>query len=209
MPIIALPGVTAIARQQVLNPWEQALYNVLEDYFDKDQRKSNRHNVLSQVRLTDVINVNQPQIAIVGQQIVRANEMSFDILITDQQAKPIFIFEADGPSHLNPVQMHRDNVKDSLAKLADIPLFRVLVDGPLEHIEIVHAMADIADLEFDADYPVENHRGQLSAVNYGELRNRSKPHRLIEAADIELLLINHGWHFPPGWEFTTRYDLRD
>lgn len=135
--------------------------------------------------------------------------MSFDILITDQQAKPIFIFEVDGPTHQNPTQKNRGNVKDSLAKLANIPLFRVLVDGHLEHIEIVHAMADIRDLDFEANYSVQDSKGRLSTENYGEMRSRPRPRRLIEAADIELLLINYGWGFPSGWEYATRYDLRD
>ena len=174
------------------------MYNICEQYFYLDQRKSNRHPVLSQVRLTDVFDVSHVNI-----NGVMINAMSFDILIVDSEGNPRAVFEADGPSHSLSTQITRDALKDEIAKSAGIPVFRVLVEGLQTNMGIVRAQTDIADFHSELEYPVSNGK----YVQYTE-QNFPKQHRLIEAADIELCLIKANWKFPNGWEFATDYELR-
>lgn len=230
-PPIILPSGFICSRQQVLNSWEQTLYNLCEEYFYLRQRKSNRHPVLGQVRLTDAVKVNLPIIKSVQvpETIVEhikvpafkidiyVNAMSFDILITDGQGNPKVIFEADGKYHDKPeglscldaakayakvkdwaTQVTRDNYKDAIAKQAGISLFRVKVDGIQTHIDVVHAEADIKEFQRDLEYS----QFEYSVGNFPDQS------RVLEAADIELLLIRAEWSFPAGWDFVTHYELR-
>jgi len=197
-PSVTLPAGFSCSVKQVLNSWEQTLYNLCEEYFYLNQRKSNRHPVLSQVRLADAISISHPSIS--GMQI---NSMSFDILVTDSNGYPRVVFEADGPSHFGPVQIARDQIKDAIAKMVGIPVFRVTVDGMQTHIEVVHAEAGIKEFQRDLEYPlVRNGYIEYSQANFPDKK------RLLEAADLELCLIRAGWQFPTGWEFVTNYELR-
>lgn len=237
-PPITLPAGFNCSPKQVLNPWEQTLYNLCEEYFYRNQRKSNRHPVLSQVRLNDAITLSQPIIKNVPvpattigtihvpafSMPIHAYAMSLDILITDGAGQPKLIFEADGKYHAMPTaaqllqlnqkeayqlvedwlkQTTRDNYKDAIAEKAGIPVFRVTVDGLQTHIDVVHAEAGTEDFQLDLDYPTS----AGGYVNYSAPQF-AKHNRLLETADIELLLIRARWPFPPGWEFVTNYELR-
>lgn len=233
-PSILPPGFTC-SPQQVLNTWEQTLYNVCEEYFYLSQSKSNRHPVLSQVRLADAIKIAYP--IITGVQVpqtvvkgicvppfnidIHIHALSFDILITDGQGHPKVVFEADGKYHEEPelkgldnaaaqakvkdwaTQITRDKYKNAIAKEAGLLLFRVKVDGMQTHLDVVHAEAGIKDFGRDLHYSqVKN-----GYVEY-TLNNFPDQERIIEAADIELLLIRSAWSFPSKWDFVTDYELR-
>lgn len=233
-PRILPTGFTCSA-QQVLNSWEQTLYNVCEEYFYLRQSESIRHPVLSQVRLADAIKVSSP--IIFGVQVphtvvkgiclpsfkidIHVHALSFDILITDGQGHPKVVFEADGKYHEEPeleglsdanaiakvkewaTQVTRDMYKDAIAEEAGILLFRVKVDGMRTHLDVVHAEAGIKEFQRDLQYP----QGAYNYVEYS-LCNFPDQQRVIEAADIELLLIRAAWPFPAKWDFVTDYELR-
>ena len=43
-----------------------------------------------------------------------------DFVVTDQDTKPLFIVEYDGPFHVDPVQQRRDSTKDGLCSKAGL-----------------------------------------------------------------------------------------
>lgn len=193
-----LQGIACTAKP-VLDEFEQTLYNLCEDYFVLQQVKTNRFPILSQVRLVDVIEVDAPNSYINN---IQFNAMSFDIVITDSEANPIFIFEADGDSHKKPERKSADELKDAIAEKAGIPLFRVEVDGIHTHLDVVRA--DAANEGFTRQKIYRSQHGLLCYT----LANFPDSQRLIEIEDLELLLIKAGWQFPAGWVFKTRYDFR-
>jgi len=193
-----LAGITCQARP-VLNTYEQTLYNLCEEYFITIQRRSNRHPVLSQVRLVDAINVSAPNSYIGG---IQFTAFSFDILITDGQANPIFAFEADGPQHHVQPQLGRDQLKDAIAKKAGITVIRLLVDGMMPPLDVVRAEAEIEGFDRELEYPTTDRFICYSTQHFPDAL------RTITLEDIELALIRVGWTFPSGWEFVTRYELR-
>lgn len=193
-----LSGIACTAHA-VLNAHEQTLYNLCEEYFVSIQRRSNRHCVLSQLRLVDAIEVAAPK-PYIGK--VQFNALSFDILVTDSAANPIFVFEADGPTHNEEPQLSRDAVKNAIAKKAGIHVFRLKVKGMLPPLEVIRAEACTQDFERDLEYPTMATNVCYSRANFPEID------RVLELSDIELLVIRTGWNFPPGWEFVTDYELR-
>lgn len=193
-----LAGITCVAKP-VLNAYEQTLYNLCEEYFVTIQRRSNRHPVLSQVRLSDAIAVSAPKSYIGG---IQFTSLSFDILVTDSLANPLFVFEADGPQHQVEPQFSRDVLKDAIANKAGIKVFRLLVDGMLPPLEVVRAEAEIEGFDRDMEYPANDGFICYSAQHFPDVL------RTITMEDIELALIRAGWRFPPGWEFVTLYELR-
>ncbi len=195
MAIVPLPNnVTSVSRK-VLNKYEQTLYNVLAEYFDWSQLPQNKFNILSQVRFVDAFNVTPVVV-----NTVWANQLSLDTLVTDLVGRPVCIFEADGPQHQTDARkIECDNVKDSLAAMAGVPVFRLLVAGELQHESVVRAMVSFADFSEDFEYPTTN-----GYVRYSdEYFPRPRPYRVIDAADIELILIKHQWSFPAGWCYAT------
>jgi len=214
-PTSILPAGFTCSPKPVLNPWEQTLYNLCEEYFYLNQKKSNRHPVLSQVRLTDAIEISHTYI-----QKVQVNAMSFDILITDGQGCPKLVFEADGKYHPNtstPLddeaakalvdprarQTLLDNIKDEIAALAGISLFRVEVEGTHPHLEVVRAMLDNYPVfSREVGYPTAGGSVVYDTHSYPDAR------RVLTMEDIELRLVKENWAFPDGWQFVTAYDVR-
>ena len=193
-----LAGISCTTRQ-VLNTYEQTLYNLCEEYFSTIQRKSNRHVVLSQVRLVDAITVGAPNSYINKMQFTA---LSFDILVTDGGANPRFVFEADGPQHKAPPQSTLDELKDEIAQKAGLHVFRLEVHGMHPPLEVIHAEAGMAEFDRDLEYSTTSGHVCYSSANFPDVR------RTLELQDIELRLIRAGWTFPAGWEFVTDYELR-
>ena len=192
-PPVSLPAGFTCTPRQVLNKWEQTLYNLCEQYFYLDQDPAIRHPVLSQVRLPDAINISAPVI-----NSIQVSAMSFDILITDSNGWPKLIFEADGHYHKDPAQIQRDQVKDAVATRAGLKLFRVTVGGLMTHIEIVRAEASIEQFDSSLEYPAA--RPEDGYIQYSKEFFPDQD-RLIEVEDIELLLFKINWQFPPNWKF--------
>lgn len=192
------------SRFQVLNPWEQTLYNLCEEYFSIRQLEKNRLCVLGQVRVVDAISVgavkNGKATSFIGN--VQFTALSFDILVTDRKANPLFAFEADGEQHKREPQLSRDQLKDAIATKAGMKVFRMLVDGSMPPLEVIHAEASIEGFERDLEYPVSNGRICYSEQDFPDVE------RTLELADIELQLIRAGWPFPADWKFVTQYELR-
>ena len=183
----------------VLNKYEMELYNLCEEYFYLKQDAENRHPVLGQVRLVDAVKVDTPNSYISG---IQYTALSFDILVTDLIANPMFVFEADGPQHKVDPQLSRDRLKDSISEKAGIDVFRVEVDGIHPPLEVVRAEAAIADFDRDLEYPTANGHICYSESNFPNIQ------RFLTIEDIELILIRSGIKFPPGWKFVTDYELR-
>ena len=98
------------AHASVLNKYQRLLYNVLEDYFHHRQDVAHRCVVLSEVGLSRIV-----QLESVSRNGFYPNAMAVDTLIVDAlTARPMAVFEADGPDHGDPehVQHWRDKVKD-------------------------------------------------------------------------------------------------
>lgn len=192
---VSLPAGFTCSPRQVLNRWEQTLYNLCEQYFYLGQQPSAQHPVLSQVRLPNAITISQTYI-----DKVQVNAMSFDILITDSTGWPKLVFEADGHYHKDAAQQKRDKLKDAIATLAGLTVFRVTVDGQMTHLEIVRAEASIEGFDSSLEYP-----GAGPEDDYVQYSKTFFPdqNRLIEAEDLELLLIKANWQFPAGWKFVT------
>jgi hypothetical protein len=198
MPSNLLESIPCTAFQ-VLNPWEQTLYNLCEEYFYLRQSEKNRHCVLSQVRLVDAIKVGAVKDGKDTPYIngVQFTALSFDILVTNSEAKPRFVFEADGATHGKEPQLSRDVVKDAIVEKAGLHLFRLEVEGMHPPLAVVHAEATKEHFSRDKVYTDTTGPVCYSEANFPDC------HRLLDMADIELRLIRVGWIFPAGWAFVT------
>lgn len=234
-PVI-FPAGFACTPQQVLNRWEQTLYNLCEEYFCTSQHPFNQYPVLSQVRLPDVIKLSQPILANIQipQTVVehitvpaftidiQLNAMSFDILITDSQGYPKFILEADGKYHDKPTKLVRfspvegyEKVKAWVTQITRDNYKNAiarLAGIPLCRVK-VEGMQSHLDLVYAAAGTTDFSRDFQYPLATGELVDYAEPkfddhRRLLEAADIELCLIRENWQFPIGWKFVTNYELR-
>lgn len=199
MPV-NLTGISCTA-QPVLTAYEQTMFNVCEEYFYLNQKGVNRYPVLSQVRLSDVIDVAKKGSYING---VQFTAFSFDIVITDPISNPLFILEADGEEHLTDEERRTcDEVKDAIVAKAGIRLFRWQNRGVYPHVDVVRATADYFPIfSRDVTYPI----GDGICFDW---QSYPDSQRTIEAVDIELMLIESGWNFPPGWIYATGYDVRE
>lgn len=78
--------------------------------------------LFSKPRLSDVILTNEPLPRGVFDFYTRAH---VDFVVTDQQTKPIFIVEYDGPFHSDTRQAKRDQTKDKLCSDAGLGVLRI------------------------------------------------------------------------------------
>lgn len=233
---VRLPAGFVCSAKQVLNPWEQTLYNLCEEYFYCNQRKGNRHPVLSQVRLNEAIKLSHTDIAdipvpttIVGDVTVPAFNMkiflaalSFDILIIDGNGYPKAVFEADGKFHKEPTDLH--SLSPAAAKTRVEDWAKQLTRDAHKNAIAAEAKIPLFRLDVEGMHPhLEVVRGTLD--NYPRFsRDVSYPtdngyvqydvesypdaKRLIEMEDIELLLVKENWPFPADWEYVTSFDVR-
>lgn len=192
--------MTVTRRQEVLNPWERYLFNVLEEYFVLRQNSTCRMNILAEVGLTRVINVDHSLLRLNG---VQVNAMTFDFVIVDgMRASPQLVFEADGKNHNDPEQKKRDATKDHLLALAGIPIVRLEVEGEKENLDILKAEVEIEQFDRDLQYPVNDELGRPGYLDLsGATYNRCS--RLVAPLDIELALVKLGWPFPGSWDYVS------
>ncbi len=79
--------------------------------------------MFSKVRLADVIPVNNSGIS--SEEFSYALKAHVDFLVTNEDQIPQFCVEFDGPSHRDPVQVRRDEIKNTLLDKFDMPYVRV------------------------------------------------------------------------------------
>jgi hypothetical protein len=101
-----------------LNRYETVTYDKLRAVADKVGA-----HVFSKVRLADVIPVNKSGIS--NEEFSYALKAHVDFLVTDANQIPQFCVEFDGPSHQDPVQVRRDEIKNMLFDKFDMPYVRV------------------------------------------------------------------------------------
>lgn len=192
--------MTAKARQEVLNPWERHLYNVLEEYFMLQQNRTSRMNVLAEVGLTRVIDVDSSSLVLNGFQV---NAMSLDFVIVDgARASPRLVFEADGKYHEQSIQKCRDATKDLLLAQAGIPIVRLEVEGEKDSLDILKAAVEIEQFDRNLQYPGTDELGRLSYLDLSDTQY-DRCTRLVAPLDIELALVKLGWTFPDSWDYVS------
>jgi hypothetical protein len=230
------PAGFSCSKKQVLNKWEQTLYNVCEEYFYSSQDKYNRHPVLSQVRLCDAITVSPAVIenVLVPETVVenitvpefeielQLYAMSLDILITNGPGYPQFIFEADGKYHDKPTGLDRLSEAEATkavrkwAKQVTRDKYKNAVAKkagiPLFRVKVDGSLTHLEVVHAEAvidgfQRDLPYPRGDGVNINYSEPYYPNQL-RLIEAADLEVCLIRAQWAFPERWKFVTNYENR-
>lgn len=177
---MTFPPDFTCAAQPVLTPRGQTLHKLCEEYFYLSQKKSNRHPVLSKVRLTDAFDISHTCI----NGIIQLNAMSFELLVTTGDGYPRLVVEVENLTHAEPYRSE-NTLKAAITKLAGIPRLHKSFDGPFPPLEVVHKEAGLGGVDTKCT-KVEK--------------------RDLNAADIELWLIRQKWQFPAGWEFVTSYE---
>lgn len=176
---VTFPPDFTCAAQPVLNPQGQTLHKLCEEYFYLSQKKSNRHPVLSKVRLTDAFDISCTYI-----NGIQLNAMSFELLVTTDDGYPRLVFEVGNLTQSEPYRS-QNALKAAIAKSVGIPRWHKSFDGPFPSLEVVHKEADLGGVD----------------TKCTEVTKRD-----LNAADIELWLIRQKWQFPAGWEFVTSYE---
>ncbi len=103
--------------------------------------------LFSKPRLSDVILKNEPLPRGVFDFYTRAH---VDFVVTDQQTKPIFIVEYDGPFHADARQAQRDQTKDSLCSDAGLGILRINanhITRQFRGISILRWVIEVTELE--------------------------------------------------------------
>ena len=84
--------------------------------------QDNALRLFAKPRLSDVILKDQPLSSADFGFYTKAH---VDFVVTDEQTKPLFVVEYDGPTHANPVQQRRDRTKDDLCADAGVGILRI------------------------------------------------------------------------------------
>jgi len=77
----------------------------------------------AKVRLADLLPISGSGITDAAYRY--ALQAHFDFVVTDNDYNPLFAVEYDGPSHRSPVQWSRDELKDHLCRVFELPLLRI------------------------------------------------------------------------------------
>ena len=101
-----------------LNTYEQVTYDKLRAVTDQVGA-----HVFCKVRLADVIPVNNSGIS--DRKFRFALQSHVDFLVTDSDQDPQFCVEYDGPTHRQPKQIERDQLKDELLVQFGMPFIRI------------------------------------------------------------------------------------
>lgn len=80
-------------------------------------------HVFSKVRLADVISVNNSGIS--NEEFSFSLKSHVDFLVTDSEQDVQFCVEFDGPTHRQPEQIRRDELKNQLLKKFRVPFIRI------------------------------------------------------------------------------------
>ena len=132
---------------RLLNKAEEVAFRELDTI-----AKDNGFRLFSKPRLSDLIVKNTKLSAEDFNFYTRAH---VDFAVTDQQTKPLFVVEYDGPFHASPIQQRRDRVKDHLCAEASLGLLRINanhVTRLFRGMSLVRWIIEVAELEkwFDA-----------------------------------------------------------
>ena len=104
--------------KKIVNLHEEATYNELRaiasDY---------GYQVYLKVRVADVFPLDQSKVA--SNLYSFALKSHFDFLACDKEHYPVFVVEFDGPSHQEAAQLERDQKKDGLCAMFDLPILRI------------------------------------------------------------------------------------
>lgn len=104
--------------KRILNKTEEKTNNRLKEICD-----INGAIVYAKVRLADILPIENSGIS---NELYRYSLQShFDFTIADNQHKPLFSVEFDGPSHFQCKQIERDKMKNELCERFGLPLLRI------------------------------------------------------------------------------------
>lgn len=104
----------------LVNHHERRVHGLLRDSIEE-----NGARLLAKVRLGDVFDVS----GITGSLKTYALRAHFDFVVVDDAFLPLFAVEFDGQQHYNdPDAIRRDDTKNRLCEIADLPLLRVTSD---------------------------------------------------------------------------------
>ncbi|HYE30790.1 MAG TPA: DUF2726 domain-containing protein [Methylomirabilota bacterium] len=103
--------------RQLLNSSERATFHVLCGTIAEEEAR-----VFAKPRIADVL---QDQSCLTASELSFALKAHFDFVVTDNETRPLFVVEFDGPSHSNPKQMRRDRIKDALCARFNLALLRI------------------------------------------------------------------------------------
>jgi Protein of unknown function (DUF2726) len=110
--------IARIIMEPVMNQTESKIFELLRDICD-----SNGFRVLSKMRLADVLPINHSGLP---EELYRfALIAHFDFIVTNTGKKALLSIEFDGPTHLEPSQIERDNKKNQISKHFGLKLLRL------------------------------------------------------------------------------------
>lgn len=104
--------------QRFLNSYERVTYEKLRAVTDQVGA-----HVFSKVRLADVIPVNNS--GITDHEFSFSLKSHVDFLVTDSDQNVQFCVEFDGPTHQQPEQIRRDELKNRLLTTFNVPFMRI------------------------------------------------------------------------------------
>jgi very-short-patch-repair endonuclease len=103
--------------EKMLNKAEELAFRELDSI-----AQDNALRLFAKPRLSDVILKDSPLSQADFDFYTRAH---VDFVVTDDETKPLFIVEYDGPFHAAPVQQRRDRTKDGLCADAGLGILRI------------------------------------------------------------------------------------
>jgi very-short-patch-repair endonuclease len=131
-----------IIADKLLNKAEEMTFRELNSIVE-----DNGLRLFSKSRLSDVILKDEILPRAIFDFYTRAH---VDFVVTDQQTKPMFIVEYDGPSHADPRQMQRDQTKDRLCSDASLGILRINanhINRRFRGISVLRWIIEVTELE--------------------------------------------------------------
>jgi hypothetical protein len=105
-------------KKRLLNKSEERTYSEITSV-----EHIKESDVFSKIRIADVLRIENS--GVTADLYSYALKAHFDFVIADKNLEPIFAIEFDGPSHIEPEQIQRDQKKIALCELFDFPILRI------------------------------------------------------------------------------------
>lgn len=128
--------------EKLLNKSEEVVFRELDAI-----ARDNVFRLFSKPRLSDVILIDNPLSRADFDFYTRSH---VDFVVTDEDTRPIYIIEYDGPFHVAPVQKRRDNTKDGLCRDAGLGILRINANHVTKFyrgISVLRWIIEVTELE--------------------------------------------------------------
>lgn len=105
-------------KSKIFNTSEEQVHVKLLDVCSK-----NDVHVFPKIRIADILEIENSGIS--NEEYSYCLKAHFDFTITDNNYKPIFVVEFDGPIHDQCKQIDRDKIKNKVCQTGNLPILRV------------------------------------------------------------------------------------